>query len=279
MLRGQKNQRLISVVVLVAFTTNATFYPLQAAAHPSGISAAAQPANSSYLASGSGRPGVPVRAAGPDERMSELLAVLYDELKVVVPDTALSGQERRSNKKLLAANGVTAASVLGGRAIPSEQARHARAIRGHVAELRTLYPQVEQAFAATERYLLQNKLPATILDRQRAAVVQYLARKAEFERLTANLEAAVDGSAGQQAALSDLGSFMSKYLHAKPHAFTDPSRLSFRRAGGEGTDALRQPCRLSGQPVSSAVRESDAGKPHDERGPVEAGCLTGHPNA
>jgi transglutaminase-like putative cysteine protease len=232
MFRGQKIQRLISTVVLVAFTANATFFPLQAAAQAKGAIAAAQPDSSRSLTGSSGLPGAAASVAGPDERMSEVLGAVYDELKVAVPETALSGQARRSNEKLLAAKGAAAAGALRG-ATSGELALHAQAIRARAAELRTLYPQIEQAFAATEQHLRQAKLPETILNRQRTAVVQYLARKTEFERLIGNLEAAADGSAGQQAALSDLGSFMAKYPHAKPHTFTDPSRLPFTAPVGK----------------------------------------------
>lgn len=220
-LRSQPIQRTIAAIVLATFTS-LSLYPLTAAAQAKATVEKAdlllKQQNESTLGNvkrfGNGLAGksVPAKEQGPDEKFSQLLASIHDELKAVVPQTALAFEAKKhSNGKIAAGN-------------TGERIKN---LRVKAKEVQNLYADIDKGFKDTEQQLKDKKLPKVILERHAQAVAQYEARKAEFDRLTKALEAAPDNSSAQQQALANLGSFMAEYPNAKPHQYTDPNKLPF----------------------------------------------------
>lgn len=71
--------------------------------------------------------------------------------------------------------------------------------------------QEAQAFAATEAHLRSKGLPAEILARHQAMVVEYTARNAELQAAMRTLDTAASNSANAQAALQQLAQVLAKY--------------------------------------------------------------------
>jgi transglutaminase-like putative cysteine protease len=197
MFRNKKMQRVISSVVLAAFTSM-TLQPLTAAAQ---ASASATP---------------PV-ASSPDARLSQLFAELQEQLKAAVPASAFSPRAKQSGKISLA---------------PDDPKGRGKRIRGLGADIRALYREVEQGFEDTGKHLAAAGAAPAIMERQRQAVAQYGQRKAEFDTLLDGLAAADerDDAAGRNGALAALGTFMASNPGAASHQYTDPNRLPFHLA-------------------------------------------------
>ena len=162
-----------------------------------------------------------------EERLGTLLNDVHENLKAVVPETAMPARPGQS--------GMAKKSTLSDNAIDAKVAD----IRSKTVEISKLDADIDQGFKDTEKRLKDAKVPQEILDRHDVAVLQYKNRKAEFERLTAKVEQANDRNdrAGRQIALADLGTFMAKYPNAKSHQYTDPNKLPF----GTGSGKVREP--------------------------------------
>lgn len=154
-----------------------------------------------------------------DERFSQLLAEIHDDLKAAVPEVALPKEAKQHAK---------------GKFIKSDSATKTKQIRAKRSELKQLYVEIEESFQDTEQHLKNAKVPQVILDRHNEAVAQFQVRKAEFEKWMDKLEKADDAndSIERQASLEALGSFMAKHPNAKAHQYTDPNRLPFRTSDG-----------------------------------------------
>ena len=111
---------------------------------------------------------------------------------------------------------------------------HVKQLRAKHATLAALETDAEQGFTETEKHLKEAKLPPAIMARHHAAVQQFKSRKAEFERLMADVANADDtDQAVLPAKLAALTAFMAKHPNKKTHTPTDPNNLPFRTPDGK----------------------------------------------
>lgn len=151
-----------------------------------------------------------------EEHAARMLAELHDQLKAVVPDAALPRDALRLR---------SSASTRGG--VANRDGR-LKQIRERAVELRAFLGSVEKGFADDAVRFPVSTFSGEFSQRYRLALTQYRERKADFERLVAKLDAASAGSANEQAAVAELGTFMGKYAAGQVHRYTDPNRLPFR---------------------------------------------------
>lgn len=231
-------QRSVASLVLITFSS-LTLYPCAVSAQARAIAeqtgqltSNGQPnllrAQSSLAALGGTKPPPVAQKASSEERMSQLLKQIQDELKATAPVASTSA---KSGLMSLAAVSNTNSNGLAD--------QHVTNIRSANSQIKALYSDIDQSFKDTEKHLKDAKLSAEILSRHSKAVALYQSRQAEFDKLMDNVAQADDKRqvSARQTALTDLSSFMDKYPNAKPHQFTDPNKLPF----GSPSNKVRKP--------------------------------------
>jgi transglutaminase-like putative cysteine protease len=269
MFRNHMMQRITAGVVLTTFVS-LSMYPLTAAAQ---VKDAAEKAGllpkqkdegivgnaKRYINTLGGSKGTST-ASTADERFSQLLNDIHEDLKAAVPQTAMSkdahkyagGTNSNADESQTAANGkkdgkqtraigpnmrIETGNIVTIKPLPgTDIVAKIKSIKNKAAEVKGLYAEIDQSFKETEQHLKNARLPQEILERHNQAVFQYESRKAEFDRLIGKIEQAPTNSADQQSALADLGSFMAKYPNAKPYQYTDPNKLPLGTNSGKVRD-------------------------------------------
>ncbi|MFZ6723599.1 transglutaminase-like domain-containing protein [Undibacterium sp. Ji49W] len=240
MFRHYNFQRIISSVILVTFSS-LTLYPCAVSAQ---VRAAAEQANNPLqtrsdvslnrisaklppLAS-SANTAVAIKRNNSEERLSQLLKQIQDEVKAVAP--AVANAPAKTGLLALAAKTSSNTDLVN---------QHVSTIRTANSQIKSLYSDIDQSFKDTEQHIKDAKLSSEILSRHSKAVAQYQSRQAEFDKIMDRVAQADDKrqASDRQAALSDLGSFMDKYPNAKPHQYTDPNKLPF----GSPSNKVRKP--------------------------------------
>lgn len=211
MFRNLTFQRITASILLVAMSNMLAAPLAMAQARPAALPEAL--AAMQLGAAGVAKPGAGARLSSNEEYAARVLRELHEHLKAVVPDAALPRDALRLSAQRSPVGQAAAA-----------RAMQVKAIRSLVADLRIQVDSMEQSFSEADATALSGELR----ERQRSAVSLYLARKAEFERLAAKLDAA--GAQDEQAALSELGKFMAKHGSGRVHRYTDPAVLPFRTA-------------------------------------------------
>ncbi|MFZ6755982.1 transglutaminase domain-containing protein [Undibacterium sp. Ji50W] len=243
MFRNSTVQRSISSLVLITFSS-LTLYPCAVAAQ---VHAAADLANNirqaksdialngisskfPVLASSTNTTAA-IKTNSSEERLSQLLKQIQDEVKAVAPasNTAISTPAKTGLFALAAATSNNTDLVN----------QHVNVIRSANSQIKALYSDIDQSFKDTEQHLKDAKLSPEILARHSKAVALYQSRQAEFDKIMDRVAQADDKrqSSDRQAALADLSSFMDKYPNAKPHQYTDPNKLPF----GSPSNKVRKP--------------------------------------
>ncbi len=243
MFRHYNFQRIISSVVLTTFSS-LTLYPCavsaQMCAAPgsanitfltrSGVSLGGAPNKVSALAT-SAKTIVATKTISSEERLSQLLKQIQDEVKVVAPAVnTTTSTPAKTGLLTLAATTSNNADLIN---------QHVSTIRSASSQIKLLYSDIDQNFKDTEKHLKDAKLSAEILSRHSKTVAQYQSRQAEFDKIMERVAQADDKrlASDRQAALADLSSFMVKYPNAKPHQYTDPNKLPF----GSPNSKVRKP--------------------------------------
>ncbi|MES2933190.1 MAG: transglutaminase-like domain-containing protein [Pseudomonadota bacterium] len=225
-------QRGIASLLLVTFSS-LTFYPLTAAAQVHDVveKAGLLPKQKDLGIIGNAKRYINKLAGetsqdsslSSDEQMGKLLNDIHEQLKAVVPAAALPASALIASRDSGA--GIRT-SALSDSATQSKVDR----IRSDTSAINRLYADIDHSFNDTEQQLIEAKLPQEILDRHRAAVIQYQSRKGQFQSLSSELDKATGSrdSGQRQNALEGLGRFMAQYPNARPHQYTNPNRLAFR---------------------------------------------------
>ncbi|MBC3920141.1 transglutaminase domain-containing protein [Undibacterium sp. CY18W] len=247
MFRHQIFQRSVSSVVLVAFTS-LTFYPMAVSAQ---ARAAADMANNirqakSDVTLGAISSKFPVLAttvnttavtktSSAEDRLSQLLKQIQDEVKAVAPTTSIASNTTTSTPAKTSLLALTATTSNKTDLIN----QHVSTIRSANSQIKALYSDIDQSFKDTEQHLKDAKLSSEILARHSKAVALYQSRQAEFDKIMERVADADDKrqTSDRQTALTDLSSFMDKYPNAKPHQYTDPNKLPF----GSSSNKVRKP--------------------------------------
>jgi len=241
MFRNNIVQRSISSLVLVTFSS-LTLYPCAVSAQ---VRAAADQANS-LLKVGQITPQGKVSTLNPllasstsaatkptnsEERLSQLLKQIQDEVKAVAPatNTPSNAPAKAGLLALSAANSNNTELVN----------QRVSTIRSANSQIKALYSDIDQSFKDTEQHLKNAKLSPEILARHSKAVASYQSRQAEFNKIMDRVVQADDKrqTSDRQSALTELSSFMDKYPNAKPHQYTDPNKLPF----GSPSNKVRKP--------------------------------------
>lgn len=127
-----------------------------------------------------------------------------------------------------------------------------QALRDGLRSLESMEAEAEAAFRETADRLVQEKLPAVLLERHRQAEETFARRFAELSVLTRALAAADDSgrTADREAALKDLGAFLDRIRQGRSERPLDPSRLPFRAPSGR----IRAPATEPGSYPSVELR-------------------------
>jgi transglutaminase-like putative cysteine protease len=215
MFRNLNFQR-ITASILIAATFNTIAVPVVQAHSQTPLAAALSAMGIGGEAGGTGAPRAEPRLQTNEEHAARMLAQLHDHLKAVVPDTALPRDALRLQ------------TSAGSGGVITNRGSRIKQIRERAAELRSSLGSVEKGFADDAIRFPVSTMSGELAQRHRSAVTQYRERKADFEQLVNKLDAAATGSANEQTALSELGTFMGKYAASRVHRYTDPNRLPFR---------------------------------------------------
>ncbi|MCH8618028.1 transglutaminase-like domain-containing protein [Undibacterium sp. TS12] len=167
------------------------------------------------------------KSGSPEERLSQLLKQIQDDVKATTPVTNTSA---KPGVLALMATANSNTALLNQRV---------SSIRNANSQIKAIYNDIDQSFKDTEQHLKDAKLPSEILARHRKAVSDYQSRQTEFNKIMDRVVLADDkGQTGdRQTALTDLSGFMDKYPNAKPHQYTDPNKLPF----GSPSNKVRKP--------------------------------------
>ncbi|MFZ6736070.1 transglutaminase-like domain-containing protein [Undibacterium sp. Ji42W] len=233
MFRNITVQRAISSLVLVTFSS-LTLYPCavsaQARAIADQLNSSVGGRNTGALATGNNSSAV-AKPASPEERLSQLLKQIQDDVKATAPTVAaVSNTPAKAGLLAMAATTNSNTTLLNQRV---------SSIRSANTQIKAIYGDIDQSFKDTEQHLRDAKLPAEILARHRKAVSDYQSRQGEFNKIMDRVVQADDKgqTSDRQTALTDLSGFMDKYPNAKPHQYTDPNKLPF----GSPSNKVRKP--------------------------------------
>ncbi|MFZ6747231.1 transglutaminase-like domain-containing protein [Undibacterium sp. JH2W] len=237
MFRHYNFQRIVSCVVLTSFSS-LTLYPCAVSAQ---VRTAADQAESGVtpgristkllaLASSTNTTAT-IKTSNSEERLSQLLKQIQDEVKAVAP-AASTTTNTPAKVGLLTLAAATSNNT-------DLVNQHVSTIRSANSQIKALYSDIDQSFKDTEQHLKNAKLSPEILARHSKAVASYQSRQAEFNKIMDKVVQADDKrqTSDRQAALAELGSFMDKYPNAKPHQYTDPNKLPF----GSPSNKVRKP--------------------------------------
>ncbi|MCH8619957.1 transglutaminase-like domain-containing protein [Undibacterium sp. TS12] len=241
MFRHYNFQRIVSCVVLITFSS-LTLYPCAVSAQ---VHAASYRIKSNVALGGistklfsltsSSNTTTTIKTSSSEERLSQLLKQIQDEVKAVAPaaSTVTSTTTSTPAKTSLLALTATASNNT------DLVNQHVSTIRSANSQIKALYSDINQSFKDTEQHLKDAKLSSEILARHSKAVALYQSRQAEFDKIMERVGQADDKrqTSDRQAALADLSSFMDKYPNAKPHQYTDPNKLPF----GSPSNKARKP--------------------------------------
>jgi hypothetical protein len=170
---------------------------------------------------------VPQTAA---ERYGAHVARMHRLLKDLVPQAAMPAAAKKGEKQLRAIgpNLRVEVEVAVG---PNEVNPKLAQLSAEYRALQPLAKEVDRELAEVGKDIAARKLPDVILERHHEAVREYAARNAEFQRLTAVVEAAqAKSSPALPGALAELGAFLAGHTSEPPHVPLDPRKLPFRPA-------------------------------------------------
>lgn len=247
MFRHYNFQRIISCVVLTTFSS-LTLYPCAVSAQAraaadmasnirqtkSDIALSGISTKLPVLASNTNTTAT-IKTSSSEERLSQLLKQIQDEVKAVAPTTSIASNTTTSTPSKTGLLALTA--TISNKTDLVNQ--HVSTIRSANSQIKALYSDIDQSFKDTEQHLKDAKLSSEILARHNKAVALYQSRQAEFDKIMERVADADDKrqTSDRQTALTDLSSFMDKYPNAKPHQYTDPNKLPF----GSPSNKVRKP--------------------------------------
>ncbi|MFZ6640834.1 transglutaminase-like domain-containing protein [Undibacterium sp. TC4M20W] len=281
MFRNITVQRAISSLVLVTFSS-LTLYPCavsaQARAMADQLNSSVGGRNSGALGAASNKfpalatgnnSNAVAKPASPEERLSQLLKQIQDDVKATAPTVAaVSNTPAKAGLLAMAATTNSNTTLLNQRV---------SSIRSANTQIKAIYSDIDQSFKDTEQHLKDAKLPAEILSRHRKAVADYQSRQTEFNQIMDRVVQADDKgqTSNRQTALTDLSGFMDKYPNAKPHQYTDPNKLPF----GSPSNKVRKPNESKAQYQANLFKPKSeklllAGPPVNAQGSAQSSLPT-----